>query len=92
MKMADKPNIAERLRAIVEGRVMMRVTNGVTVPASMLIAAADEIARLRAELSAAIGYMTNAKIDLDTGAPKRTALATIDGGIKRARAALGEKP
>jgi hypothetical protein len=50
-----------------------------------------EVERLRAELSAAIGYMTNAQIDLKTGAPKRTALATIEGGIKRARAAMGEK-
>lgn len=51
--------------------------------------AADEIDRLRGELSAAIGYMINAKFDLDIGAPKRTAKATIEGGIKRARAALG---
>lgn len=47
-----------------------------------------ENARLRAELSAAIGYMTNASIDLQSGATKATAIATVGGGIKRARAAL----
>ena len=45
---------------------------------------------LEEALSAAIGYMTNAAIDLSTGAPKRTAMATINGGIERARRALGE--
>lgn len=53
-----------------------------------LIAAARENTRLRAELSAANGYLLNAKIDLETGAPKRTALATIEGGLRRVRAAL----
>jgi hypothetical protein len=57
-----------------------------------LFATLNEIDRLRAELSAAIGYMTNAAIDLSTGAPKRTALATIEGGIKRAKAALEGLP
>lgn len=51
---------------------------------------ADEIERLRAALSAAIGYMVNAAIDLETGAPKKTALATINGGIAKARKALSE--
>lgn len=50
--------------------------------------AAREIGHLRDELSAAIGYMMNAKIDLETGCTKATAIATISGGIKRARAAL----
>lgn len=36
------------------------------------------------ELNAAIGYMRNAMIDLEAGAPKATALRTIRGGIKRA--------
>jgi hypothetical protein len=48
---------------------------------------ADNI-RLRAALSAAIGYMMNAAIDLETGAPKKTALGTINGGIAKAREAL----
>jgi len=51
---------------------------------------ATEVERLRADLSAALGYMLNAKIDLDTGAPKKTAAATLEGGIKRVRAALKE--
>lgn len=47
-----------------------------------------EVERLREALSAAMGYMTNAAIDLETGAPKRTALGTINGGIKLAREAM----
>jgi hypothetical protein len=56
-----------------------------------------ELARLRAEnerlrsgLNAAIGYLMNAQIDLRTGAPKPTAINTINGGIEVARAALTE--
>lgn len=55
----------------------------------------DRIAALEAlevELAkgcdAACGYMLNAKIDLETGAPKRTAITTIEGGLKTVRAAL----
>ena len=55
-------------------------------------ALAAEIERLRGELSAATGYMLNAKIDLETGAPKRTAITTIEGGLRRARAALPSPP
>jgi hypothetical protein len=43
---------------------------------------------LEAALKASVGYMLNAKIDLETGAPKATAIRTIEGGIKLARAAL----
>lgn len=43
---------------------------------------------LAAELSAAVGYMRNAKIDLETGATKATAIRTVEGGIRRAEAAL----
>jgi hypothetical protein len=56
------------------------------------VALAAEIQRLRGELSAATGYMLNAKIDLETGAPKRTAITTIEGGLRRARAALPSPP
>lgn len=50
-----------------------------------------EIVRLRTELSAACGYMRNARIDLETGTPKRTAIQTLDSGLKRAEAALSEQ-
>lgn len=56
---------------------------------SALNRAADEIEGLVSELRAACGYMRNAAIDLETGAPKRTALATINGGLKRFEAFLG---
>jgi hypothetical protein len=55
-------------------------------------ALAAEIRRLRGELSAATGYMLNAKIDLATGASKRTAIATIEGGLRRARDAVLPSP
>lgn len=41
-----------------------------------------------AALKASLGYLLNAKIDLETGAPKKTAIQTLDGGIARVRAAL----
>jgi hypothetical protein len=55
---------------------------------------------LRKALAVAQGYMTNAAIDLETGAPKKTALATINGGLKQVREAIkaaddmaiGERP
>lgn len=47
-----------------------------------------EIDRLRKALASAKGYLLNAKIDLQTGAPKRTAIMTIDGGLKMVDAAL----
>ena len=58
--------------------------------ASTIAALQERVKELEGELRAAIGYMTNAAIDLDTGAPKKTALATINGGIKRARDILKE--
>ena len=43
---------------------------------------------LIAELKAALGYMQNAQIDLSTGAPKKTAIQTLSGGIQRVRTAI----
>lgn len=52
-----------------------------------LIAAAPD---LLVALQAASGYLLNAKIDLETGAPKQTAIQTIEGGLKVVRAALSK--
>lgn len=41
-----------------------------------------------AALNAAAGFLLNAKIDLETGAPKKTAIATIEGGLRVVRAAI----
>jgi len=41
-------------------------------------------------LSCAIGYMTNASIDLAGNTPKATTKATIDGGLAKARAVLAK--
>jgi len=43
---------------------------------------------LREALESARGYLMNAKIDLETGAKKATAIGTIDGGIRTVEAAL----
>jgi len=51
---------------------------------------AAELRRAREALGKATGFLLNAKIDLETGAPKRTAIATIEGGLKMIRAALEE--
>lgn len=47
--------------------------------------------RMEASISAARGYLMNAKIDLETGAPKKTAIATIEGGLRRLEAAAIRK-
>lgn len=54
------------------------------------IVAEARVQQLEKALSASLGYMLNAAIDLETGAPKRTALNTINGGIKLVREALGQ--
>jgi len=45
---------------------------------------------LVAALKAALGYMRNAAIDLQTGATKATAIRTIDGGIAMVEHALAQ--
>ena len=45
---------------------------------------------MRKALDAACGYLLNAKIDLETGAPKRTAINTIAGGLKVMRDAIAK--
>lgn len=47
----------------------------------------DELIR---ELSAALGYLINARIDLESGCPKATAIRTLTGGIDRFRAVLDQ--
>lgn len=41
-----------------------------------------------AALNAAAGYLRNAQIDLETGAPKATAIRTIKGGLVRVESAI----
>lgn len=50
----------------------------------------EEILRLLAALKSTVGYMLNAQIDLEAGAPKKTAIATIASGITLARAAIAK--
>jgi hypothetical protein len=45
---------------------------------------------LLAEMRAAAGYLRNAKIDLETGCPKATAIRTIEGGLMRLEAAISK--
>jgi hypothetical protein len=67
-----------------------RLTFGVLPDPACAEAAEAENAALREALSAANGYLLNAKIDLETGARKSTAITTIEGGLRRVRAALQE--
>lgn len=46
--------------------------------------------RLREALKGALGYLRNARIDLETGAPKRTAINTLGGGIAMVDTALAQ--
>lgn len=43
-----------------------------------------------ATIKALKGYLLNAKIDLESGAPKRTAIQTIEGGIRLADEAIAK--
>lgn len=43
---------------------------------------------LLAALEASAGYLRNAKIDLETGASKATAIRTIEGGLRMVEAAI----
>jgi hypothetical protein len=82
------------------GRTMVRCDDGLDVrrvpdpacaeAADRIEALAAENAALREALGAASGYLLNAKIDLETGARKSTAITTIEGGLRRVRAALQE--
>ena len=38
----------------------------------------------------ALGYLRNARIDLETGCPKATAIRTIDGGIAKLEQAFAD--
>lgn len=51
-------------------------------------AIAKAIEAEREELAAAVGYMMNAKIDLETNTRKKTAINTLEGGIRRLNAVL----
>jgi hypothetical protein len=53
----------------------------------VLIRQDERVRALKTALSSAEGYLLNAAIDLETGAPKRTALATINGGLRLVREA-----
>lgn len=49
-----------------------------------------QVNELVTALKAAKGYMLNASIDLSTNTPKKTALATLEGGMKLVDAAIAK--
>lgn len=76
-----------------ESRVCFMATPGSHGDLAMIEADAHLIAAapdMLAALKAASGYLLNAAIDLETGAPKKTALATINGGLDLVRAAIAK--
>ena len=56
--------------------------------AETIASLSERIRELEEALRASAGYLRNAKIDLETGATKATAIRTIDGGLKRVEAGL----
>lgn len=64
----------------------------ITQASAELTQARAQVAQLRGALDSAKGYLLNAKIDLETGAPKRTAIQTIDGGLKHIQIAIDGTP
>jgi hypothetical protein len=56
--------------------------------APLIVKAVNGHEALVKALEAACGYLLNAKIDLETGCTKATAIKTIEGGLNRARQAL----
>lgn len=83
MPMNDNP-ILDRLRT----EAQLAKNGGTPILARSFDLAIGEIERLQKVASAAGGYLMNAKIDLETNATKRTAIRTIEGGIKMVEAAL----
>lgn len=61
---------------------------GSTALVAQLQSERAKVKALREALAAAKGYLLNAHIDLETGAPKRTAINTLSGGIRLVREAL----
>jgi len=64
-----------------------RTSEGELAANARLMAAAPDLLEA---LQAASGYLLNAKIDLETGAPKKTAIQTIEGGLRVVRAAISK--
>lgn len=58
------------------------------VGASRIVSMTADLRQVTDELSAMLGYMRNARIDLETGTTKATAIRTLSGGIKRGEIAL----
>lgn len=56
--------------------------------ADFIVKAVNSHDHLIKALEASCGYLLNAKIDLETGCTKATAIRTIEGGLLRAKAVL----
>lgn len=63
------------------------MTHTAHTPGPWKVESTAELELLEA-LKMAKGYMVNAAIDLNTGAPKKTALATLNGGLVRVDEAI----
>lgn len=71
-----------------EGQIIAFTSAGTNEKADApLLAAAPDLVKA---LEAMRGYLLNAKIDLETGCTKATAIKTIEGGIKQALEALAK--
>lgn len=100
-KMEPRPTIDELekiLNSETSDEVHIESDGSVSVrPTTTTVGAvADKVAALvegeneaiRAALQSVVGHLLIAKIDLETGAPKSTTIATIEGGLQIARVAI----
>ena len=84
--LADRLNMGVAMYA--DGVDVAATEAAMSVAADRIVSMTAELRQAADELSAALGYMRNARIDLETGAPKATAIRTLSGGIKRGEQSL----
>lgn len=77
--------------SIPAGRLLgMEDTPDVRLLMQELAALRTKTSGMRRALDAACGYLLNAKIDLETGCTKATAIRTIEGGLATMRDAIAQ--
>lgn len=77
---AERNRIEEEFWTIVDGDGPPNLSSDMPEAVRQLV---GRLKQLDADLRAASGYLMNAKIDLETGCPKATAIKTLQGGISR---------
>lgn len=76
----------QQLEATVQREILDRLVANAKGEAAA--ESAKRVEEMKKSLQAAVGYMTNAVIDLQTGTKKQTTINTLNGGIKMAAEAI----